>query len=215
MKEKHQHNHDHHDHHMNHGTNQSQTQNHNQHKENHYDHSSHHKIMIIDFKKRLIVTSILTIPILLLSPMIQMWFNFTLDIPYSIYMLFLLSTIVFLYGGYPFLKGAIDEIKEKNIGMMTLIAMAISVAYIFSTLTVFGLEGDDFFWELATLILIMLLGHIIEMKSIINASSALSALIELMPHEAHLIEGDQIRDIHLSDLKSPNKSIRLAELNAA
>ena len=65
MKEKHQHNHDHHDHHMNHGTNQSQTQNHNQHKENHYDHSSHHKIMIIDFKKRLIVTSILTIPILL------------------------------------------------------------------------------------------------------------------------------------------------------
>lgn len=205
MKEKHQHNHDHHDHHdhhMNHGTNQSHTQNHNQHKENHHDHSSHHKIMIIDFKKRLIVTSILTIPILLLSPMIQMWFNFTLNIPYSIYILFVLSTIVFLYGGYPFLKGAIDEIKEKNIGMMTLIAMAISVAYLFSSLTVFGLEGSDFFWELATLILIMLLGHIIEMKSIINASSALSALIELMPHEAHLIESGEIKDIHLSNLKS-------------
>ncbi|PKK98756.1 MAG: copper-translocating P-type ATPase [Tenericutes bacterium HGW-Tenericutes-2] len=202
MKEKHQHNHDHHDHHMNHDTNQSQTQNHNQHKENHHDHSSHHKIMIIDFKKRLIVTSILTIPILLLSPMIQMWFNFTLNIPYSIYILFVLSTIVFLYGGYPFLKGAIDEIKEKNIGMMTLIAMAISVAYLFSSLTVFGLEGSDFFWELATLILIMLLGHIIEMKSIINASSALSALIELMPHEAHLIDGGEIKDIHLSNLKS-------------
>ena len=207
MKEEHQHHHDHHhDQHMGHDANQKKKikQHHQEeHKKDHQgSHSGHHEMMIIDFRKRLIVSSILTIPILLLSPMIQMWFNFTLDIPFGVYTLFLLSTIVFLYGGYPFLKGAIDEIKDKNIGMMTLIAMAISVAYLFSSLTVFGLEGNDFFWELATLILIMLLGHIIEMKSIINASSALSALIKLMPHEAHLIDGNHVRDIHLSELKS-------------
>ncbi|MDO9629284.1 MAG: copper-translocating P-type ATPase, partial [Acholeplasmataceae bacterium] len=132
----------------------------------------------------------------------QMWFKFSLEIPFGIYILFILSSIVFFYGGFPFLKGALNEIKDKNIGMMTLIAMAISVAYIFSTLTVFGLEGSDFFWELATLILIMLLGHIIEMKSIINASSALNALIKLMPHEAHLILDKSVKDIHLSELKS-------------
>ncbi|MFX6031719.1 heavy metal translocating P-type ATPase, partial [Acinetobacter baumannii] len=85
--------------------------------------------------------------------------------PGSKYVLLVLSSLVFFYGGWPFLKGLIGEMRAKNPGMMTLVAFAISVAYIYSVATVFGLKGMDFFWELATLILIMLLGHWIEMKS--------------------------------------------------
>ena len=169
-------------------------------------HQDHHRMMIEDFKKRFYISMIVTIPILILSPMIQEWMNFKIEFKGSGLILFGLSTFIYFYGGWPFLKGLKDELKDRNPGMMTLIAMAISVAYLYSSATIFGLEGNDFFWELATLIDIMLLGHWIEMRSVLSASSALEKLAELMPNTAHLIsENGDVNEIQLSELKSHSK----------
>src|SRR5699024_9018748 len=119
---------------------------------------------------------IVTIPILILSPMIQGFSGVDWRFSNDEYILFALATFIFFYGGWPFIIGAFDELKDKNPGMMTLIGLAILVAYVYSSLTVFGLEGSDFFWELATLIDIMLLGHWIEMRSVMGASNALEEL---------------------------------------
>lgn len=154
-----------------------------------------------DFKRRFIVSLIFTIPILVLSPFIQDLFRFKLEFSGSIYALFLLSTFVYFYGGYPFLKGFFNEIKDKNVGMMTLIAVAISSAYFYSSAVVFGLKGEVFFWELATLIDIMLLGHWIEMRSVMGASKALEELVKIMPSEAHLIKDGQTVDVKVETLK--------------
>jgi P-type Cu2+ transporter len=160
-----------------------------------------HSSGIADFKKRFYVVLILTIPIMLLSKMIQHWLNIHFSFPGSKYVLLILSSVVFFYGGWPFLKGLIGEMRTKNPGMMTLVAFAISVAYIYSVATVFGLKGMDFFWELATLILIMLLGHWIEMKSVAGASRELELLVQLMPDDAHLVNGDKITDVKTESLK--------------
>ncbi len=126
-------------------------------KMDHGDHSAipmgkeghdHHKMMIRDFRKRFWVSTIITIPILVFSPMIQEFFGYKWLLPGNSYFLFALSSIVYFWGGWPFLKGFWSEIKAKGSGMMTLIAMAISVAYFYSAATVFGLKGVDFFWEL-------------------------------------------------------------------
>ena len=175
---------------------------------NHHEHNTamghaghdHHK-MIADFKKRFYVTLIITIPVMLLSPMIQQWFRFKISFAGSPYLLFALSTIVFFYGGLPFLKGLVDEVKQKALGMMTLIAVAITAAYVYSVAIVFGLQGMDFFWELCTLILIMLLGHWIEMKSVAGASRELELLVQLMPSDAHKITGEKIDKVKTDSLK--------------
>lgn len=161
----------------------------------------HHKMMITDYKKRFYVVLILTIPIMLLSSMIQQFIGLDWKVNNSSYILFGLSTLVFIYGGWPFLKGLVIELKTKNPGMMTLIGFAISVAYIYSTATVFGLKGMDFYWELATLILIMLLGHWIEMKSIAGASKELELLVQMMPDDAHMVMGDKVHDVKTDTLK--------------
>ena len=161
----------------------------------------HHKMMIADFKKRFYAVLILTIPVVLLSPMIQQFMHVDWQFKDSPGILFALSTVIFFYGGMPFLKGLVSELKEKNPGMMTLIGFAISVAYIYSTATVFGLKGMDFFWELATLILIMLLGHWIEMKSIAGASKELELLVQLMPDDAHMVTDDKVQDVKTNTLK--------------
>ncbi len=166
-------------------------------KEGHHKHTS----MIEDFKKRFYVVLVLTIPIMLLSPMIQEWMNMQIIFPGSQYVLLTLSTVVFFYGGWPFLKGLVDEAKAKSPGMMFLIGFAITVAYVYSVAVVFGLRGMDFFWELATLILIMLLGHWIEMKSVAGASRELELLVQLMPSDAHLVIGDTIQDVKTDTLK--------------
>ena len=153
-----------------------------------------------DFKRRFIISLILTLPILALSPFIQGLFRFKLEFPGSIYALFLLSTFVYFYGGYPFLKGFLNEIRDNNIGMMTLIATAISAAYFYSSAVAFGLRGEIFFWELATLIDIMLLGHWIEMRSVLGASRALEELVKIMPSEAHLIKDGQTVDVKVEEL---------------
>jgi len=161
----------------------------------------HHAMMIADFKKRFYVVLVLTIPIMLLSGMIQQFIGVNWQFPGSSYVLFALSTVVFFYGGWPFLKGLVDEVKAKNPGMMFLIGFAITVAYSYSVAIVFGLKGVDFFWELATLILIMLLGHWIEMRSVAGASKELELLVQLMPTDAHLITGDNTREVKTDTLK--------------
>ncbi len=165
---------------------------------------SHHQMMVEDFKKKFIVSVIVTIPVLLLSPMIQQFLGIVdlAAFPGDIYLLFALSSFIFFYGGWPFLKGLYGEVKRKQPGMMTLIGLAITVAYIYSSAVVFGLRGELLFWELATLVVIMLLGHWIEMKSVMGASSALEKLARLMPSEAHRIEeGGDILDLPIAELK--------------
>jgi len=167
-------------------------------------HGGHdHAQMIADFRRRFWISLAITVPILLLSPAIQEFLRLGETIRFSgdLYVLFALSSVVFFYGGYPFLKGLIDELRSANPGMMTLIGVAISAAYLYSGAVVFGLVGEIFFWELATLVDIMLLGHWIEMKSVMGASRALEELARLMPSDAHKIMPDGgVQDIPLSDL---------------
>lgn len=172
-----------------------------------HDHHAHHAHMVEDFKKRFWMSLVLTIPILLLSPMIQEVLGLEkLSFPGSLYVLFILSSFVYFYGGFPFLKGLKDELSQKQPGMMTLIGLAITAAYFYSSIVTFGVKGKSFFWELATLIDIMLLGHWIEMRSILGASRALEELIKLLPSEVHLIKEDEtIVDIPLEELKPGNK----------
>ncbi|SEA40518.1 Cu2+-exporting ATPase [Thalassobacillus cyri] len=178
--------------------------------ENH-DHAGHggghdhhgHGDMVADFKKRFYISLLLTVPILMLSPMIQGFLGVDWRFPFDQWILFGLSTIVFFYGGWPFLTGGISELKQKNPGMMTLIGLAIFVAYGYSSLVVFGWSGKNFFWELATLIDIMLLGHWIEMRSIMGASNALEELVKLMPNEAHRVQQNgETEDVAVSDLNT-------------
>jgi Cu2+-exporting ATPase len=171
----------------------------------HHDHQIH---MVMDLKKRFWVSLIITLPILILSPRIQEWLGFGASLRFSgdLYFLLVLSSIVFFYGGYTFLKGFFEELQSAKPGMMTLVALAITTAYLYSSAVVLGLRGEVFFWELATLIDIMLLGHWLEMKSVMGASRALEELVRLMPLDAHKIMPDgSIQDVPLSELEVGNK----------
>lgn len=163
----------------------------------------HHAHMIEDFRKRFWVSFVLTLPILILSPMIQEFIGLSVRLRFSgdQYWLWAFSTIVFFYGGFPFLKGFSEELINRKPGMMTLIALAISTAYFYSTAVVFGLTGMEFFWELASLIDIMLFGHWIEMKSVMGASRALEELARLMPSVAHkLLKDGKFEDVPIEQL---------------
>jgi Cu2+-exporting ATPase len=169
----------------------------------HEGHGGHER-MIADFRRRFWVSLVLTVPILALSPLIQGFLGLQGVLGFSgdSFVLFGLSTIVFFYGGWPFLTGFVKELRSRSIAMMTLIAVAITTAYAYSTAVVFGLQGEVFFWELATLIDVMLLGHWIEMRSVMGASRALEALAELMPSAAHRLADDgSVIDVPLADLK--------------
>ncbi len=162
--------------------------------------------MIEDFKRRFIISIVLTVPIIILSPMIQQWIGIKVRFPGDIWVVWILSSVIFFYGGWPFLRGAYDEIRKNNLGMMTLIGLAISVSYAYSTAVVFGLTGKVFFWELVTLIDVMLLGHWIEMRSVLGASRALEKLAQLIPSKAHILdENGNVRDVPVSDLKHGDK----------
>jgi P-type Cu2+ transporter len=165
-----------------------------------YDkHAGHHTP---DFLKRFWISVLITIPVLLLSQMIQHWIGIYISFPGSTYVLLALSTFIFSYGGWPFLKGLVGEVKGNAIGMMTLVAIAITVAYLYSAAVVFGLEGMDFFWELATLIDIMLLGHWLEMRSQKAASRALESLVALLPAIVHVEKNGFVSDIELHELQT-------------
>jgi P-type Cu2+ transporter len=153
----------------------------------HVDHSGHEEM----FRNRFWVSLILSIPVLLYSPMLQEWFGFTMpEFPGSQWITPGISTIIFFYGGLPFLQMAIPELRNRKPGMMTLISLAITVAYVYSLTAFFILAGETFFWELVTLIDIMLLGHWLEMRSVRQASGALQELAKLMPDTAELVRPD-------------------------
>lgn len=168
-------------------------------------HGHDHGAMIADFRRRFWISLALTVPILVLSPLIQQLFGYRLVLPGGLFIVFAFSTVVYFYGGWPFLRGLYGELRGARPGMMTLISVAISAAYFYSSAVVFGLAGDVFFWELATLIDIMLLGHWIEMKSVMGASGALEKLVRLMPSEAHRVDADgnteevPVTELHAGD----------------
>jgi Cu2+-exporting ATPase len=170
-------------------------------------HGSHHAHMVADFKKRFWVSLAITVPVLFLSPMIQSFIGLAqFRFPGDKLLLFALSTVIFFYGGWPFLKGIYDELKKAQPGMMTLIGVAITTAYAYSSVVVFGLEGRVFFWELATLIDIMLLGHWVEMRSVMGASRALEELARLLPSDAHRIMDDgSTKDVSIQEIQAGDR----------
>jgi Cu2+-exporting ATPase len=174
--------------------------------ENHDDPGGkgHHARMVEEFRRRFWVSLLLTIPILALSPLIQsvLGSEELLQFPGDLFVLWGVSSVVFVYGGWPFLKGIYEELGEGQPGMMTLIAVAITVAYVYSSAVVFGLSGSIFFWELATLIDVMLVGHWIEMRSVMGASKALEELAKLMPRTAYrLTESGDPEEVPLDQLR--------------
>ncbi|PKK94217.1 MAG: heavy metal translocating P-type ATPase [Tenericutes bacterium HGW-Tenericutes-6] len=195
MQNHHHNQHDEH-HHKNHH------EHHHKETNDHHDHHDHHQMMVTDFKKRFFFSLILLFPILAISPMIQTFLGYDLRFSGDLILLLFLSTLLFIYGGYPFFKGMIEEMKDKKPSMMSLIGLAIGVAYFYSAYAVLFEVGHDFFWELSSLISIMLLGHWIEMKSVLGASKALEELLKLMPETAHLVlEDGQIKEISIKEIK--------------
>ena len=165
----------------------------------HADHSGHEQM----FRKRFWISLFLSIPVLLYSQSIQNWLGFSMpQFTGSRWVVPLFSTIIFIIGGIPFIQLAIPELKNKKPGMMSLISLAISVSFLYSITTTFFPLGESFYWELVTLIDVMLLGHWMEMRSVRKASSALGELAKLMPDTAALIlEGGKTRTIRTSELK--------------
>jgi P-type Cu2+ transporter len=179
----HAHDHQDHAHDHKHGDSHSHGDDH----AHHTDHSGHEEM----FRRRFWVSLVLSIPVLLYTPMLQEWFGFSMPtFPGSDWIAPVLSVIIFAYGGLPFLQMAVPELRNRQPGMMTLISLAISVAFVYSLATLFVDIGEGLFWELVTLIVIMLLGHWLEMRSIRQASGALDELAKLMPDEAERIGED-------------------------
>ncbi len=177
----------------------------------HAGHAGHdHGAMVADFRRRFWVTLLLTPFVLALSPMIQhaLGLGEALAFPGDRYVLFALSTVAYLYGGWPFLVGVVSELRKRQPGMMTLIALAISAAYVFSVAVTFGFPGQEFYWELVTLIAIMLLGHWVEMRSVMGASRALEELVKLLPDSATRIDADgSLHDVPISALQPGDRVI--------
>jgi Cu2+-exporting ATPase len=177
----------------------------------HAGHGGHdHGAMVADYRRRFWITLLLTPPILLLSPMIQhlLGIGDALAFPGDRYVLFGLSSVAYVYGGWPFLTGFTTELRKGQPGMMTLIALAISAAYFFSAAVTFGLPGEALYWELVTLIAIMLLGHWIEMRSVMGASRALEELVRLLPDSATRVKADgSSEEVPISTLQPGDKVI--------
>ncbi len=163
-----------------------------------------HRMHTKTLRTRFWVCLALTVPVLALSGTIQTWFQYTLTVPYQQYLLLVLAGIIYIYGGWPFLTGLISELRQKQPGMMTLISTAISVAFFFSATTVFVPVGNDFFWELATLIDVMLLGHWLEARSLLGASQALEELAKVMPTTAHVVMEGHVMDMPVANLQVDN-----------
>lgn len=175
---------------------------HGHHQDEHQEHDKHAGHSVAMFRDKFWLSLILTIPVLAYSEMIQHWLGFSPpSFPGSQYVPFVLSTVIFFYGGMVFIKGALSELKAKLPGMMTLISLAIITAYLYSVATQFWLSGEGFFWELATLVTIMLLGHWLEMASIAKAESALDAISQLLPDKAEKLVNGKPKQVLVSELK--------------
>lgn len=173
------------------------------------NHENHHFMMEADFKRRFFVVFILTIPILAFSPTIQEWTGFSVPAAYYIlntkYLLFLLASVVAIYGGWPFYSGAAEELKKRNYGMMTLVAVAVLSGYLFSAASTFIFEGVDFYWEISTLVLVLLFGHWIEMRAVRGTGGALLELAKLIPNQTHLIKDGTVIDVLTENIRQGEK----------
>ena len=173
-----------------------------------HDHASHAEL----FKKRFLISLLVGIPIIFMAPLMGVYLPFQFSFPGSQWLILILATILYFYGGLPFLSGARDELKVKSPAMMTLISLGITVAYVYSlyafimnNLVTTQSHMMDFFWELTTLILVMLLGHWIEMKAVSNAGNALQKMAELLPNSAILVdEHGSNREVPLTDVQKGN-----------
>src|SRR5260221_7595892 len=173
---------------------------HAEHSTAHVDHSGHEQM----FRQRFWRCLVLTIPVLLFSPMIQTWFGFRMpEFPGSQFIGPAFAIIIFFYGGLPFLQMAVPEVRSRTPGMMTLISLAIIAAFAYSLLAVFVAPMSGFFWEMATLIDIMLLVHWLEMRSVRQASGALNELAKLMPDTAEVVQTDSsTKQVSVTTLRS-------------
>jgi Cu2+-exporting ATPase len=152
------------------------------------------------FRRRFWISLIATVPLVVTSEMVMDWFGYSIDFPGMAWVGPVLGSFVFWWGGWPFLAGGVAEVRDRQPGMMLLISMAITVAYVSSMATSLDLLDLEFWWELAALVTIMLLGHWQEMRAIGQARGALSALAELLPDEAELVDGDDVRTVRVADL---------------
>jgi Cu2+-exporting ATPase len=165
----------------------------------HVDHTGHETM----FRRRFWVSLVLTVPVLLFSPMLQDWFGFSMpDFTGDRWVGPAFAILIFFYGGVPFLQMAVPELKNRRPGMMTLISLAITVAFAYSLFAVFASPDSGFFWEMATLIDVMLLGHWIEMRSVRQASGALSELAKLMPDTAERLTDGGTEEVPLGELRA-------------
>ncbi|HEX9761818.1 MAG TPA: HAD-IC family P-type ATPase, partial [Acidimicrobiia bacterium] len=173
--------------------------------DSHADHGRHDKHAghsVAMFRDRFWLSLLLTLPVVVFSELIQEWFGYTApSFPGSDWVAPILGTVTFVYGGSPFLKGAVGEIRDRQPGMMLLIGMAITVAFAASLATTLGWFDLEFWWELAALITIMLLGHWMEMRAIGQAQGALAALAALLPDEGERVTGDGTETVPVSELK--------------
>lgn len=165
-------------------------------------HAGHdHGAMIADFLRRFWICLVLSVPVVALSMMFQQVAGYHLDFAGRNWIVLSLSSVIYFYGGWPFLTGMAGELRSRRLGMMTLVAVAITAAYGYSVVVILGvLAGMDFFWELATLIDIMLLGHYLEMKSVAGASRSLELIVKMLPSDAHVIHGETIHEVKVDQL---------------
>jgi Cu2+-exporting ATPase len=165
-------------------------------------HHDHHAMMELDFRKRFIVSIVITGPILILSPTIQQWFNLTVPrFPGYDYVLFGLATVIALYGGWPFYKGAYESIQKGVLGMMVLVSIAVGTGYLFSVAATFiFVDTVDFYWEISTLVVFLLFGHWMEMRMTRKATGALQELVKLIPPTANLFKNGDIIEIPTSQV---------------
>ncbi len=178
--------HTHHEHHT-HDTPQQKKTSHDV-IEHQHDHSNHHAMMAHDFKRRFFIALAISIPVLALSPSIQQWFGF--DIPSFTgdqYVLFILASVIALYTAWPFYTHAKDEITDRELGMMTLVSIAVLSGYLYSVAATFFIDAHDFYWEISTLTLVLLLGHWLEMRAVVGTAGALGELVKLIPPKAHKV----------------------------
>ncbi len=192
-----EHCHDHGDHHSDHHS----AHKHHEHNNGHAHHGHHHEAHIKEFRNKFIVALLLTLPLFLLSETIQGWIGISIDFFGRKFLLFIFASFLYFYAGSPFLVGMKEELRNKAPGMMSLVGLAISVAFIYSIAVLFFIPGKEFFWELATLVDIMLLGHWIEAKAVIASGRALEEVTKLLPKKAHLITSEGIKDVEISQLK--------------
>jgi P-type Cu2+ transporter len=165
-----------------------------------HDHHDHHALMEKDFKKRFFVVALLTLPVLALSPTVQQWLSFRLTFAGQKYLLFLLASMVTFYGTWPFFKGAVASLRSRVLDMSVLVSLAVLAGYLFSAGSTFVFESVDFYWEISTLVAVLLFGHWLEMRAIRGTTGALRELLELIPATAHRLVGDQIEEVETSEL---------------